>query len=112
MAIRVVCRTPQQLLDEIKAAIRSGVVETWLLDDDGDFTHAPAQWKYKAWLRPRISPNMLTFSILGPKTEKMSKAVYGVYHGRFIEMLLTHFDLKFSEATTTALVAPGDWVMP
>jgi len=29
----------------------------------------------------------------------MKKAVYGVYHGRFIEMLLTHFDEYLDLAT-------------
>jgi hypothetical protein len=34
--------------------------------------------------------------------------VYGVYHGRFVEMLLNHFDNRFSEATVTALPSKGD----
>jgi hypothetical protein len=32
----------------------------------------------------------------------MTKTIYGVYHGRFIEMLLTHFDNEFSAASATA----------
>ncbi|ERJ35113.1 hypothetical protein L810_2257 [Burkholderia sp. AU4i] len=32
----------------------------------------------------------------------MTKVVYGVYHGRFLEMLLAHFDHSFSNATATA----------
>jgi hypothetical protein len=32
----------------------------------------------------------------------MTKVIYGVYHGRFIEMLLTHFDDSFTSATATA----------
>jgi predicted nucleic acid-binding protein len=35
---------------------------------------------------------------------------YAVYHGRFIEMLLTHFDLKFTQARASALPETGDIV--
>ena len=28
--------------------------------------------------------------------------MYGIYHGRFIEMLLNHFDKRFTEASATA----------
>jgi hypothetical protein len=108
MAVTVVCNNPGQLLNEIKAAIASGVIQTWLLDNEGDFTHSPPQWKFKAWLRPRVAPSILTFNILAPTTEKMSKEIYGIYHGRFIEMLLAHFDLKFVSATASALATTGD----
>lgn len=33
----------------------------------------------------------------------MIKEIYGIYHGRFIEMLLSHFDDSFSNASATAL---------
>lgn len=32
----------------------------------------------------------------------MTKPIYGVYHGRFIEMLLTHFDDSFASVAATA----------
>jgi len=108
MAVKVICNNPLQLLSEIKSAIANGNIQTWQLDKDGDFTHAPVQWQYKAWMRPRITPGLLTFNILGPSKSTLSKEVYGVYHGRFIEMLLTHFDVKFSEATASALATTGD----
>ena len=38
----------------------------------------------------------------------MSKLVYAVYHGRFIEALLTHFDMMFYEATALALADDDD----
>jgi len=110
MAVRVFCNNPQQLLVDIKDAIRAGRVKTWTLDNDGDFTHAPEQWANKAWFRPVVGDDRVVFNILGQTTQNMSKRIYGVYHGRFIEMLLTHFDQKFSRATATALAAAGDWV--
>jgi hypothetical protein len=112
MAVRVFCDNPQELLNEVKTAIRAGKVQTWLIDADGDFTHSPEQWKNQAWFRPVVQEGRLLFKIVGRKSGRMSREVYGVYHGRFIEMLLAHFDTKFSNAVATALAADGDWVGP
>jgi len=38
----------------------------------------------------------------------MTKLIYGIYHGRFIEMMLVHFDLDFSKAFATALTEEPD----
>ena len=102
MAIIVNTPNPAQLLAAIKKAIDDGKVDTWAYDADGDFTHWPEQWRYNAWLRPVIAPGSLIFGLLGKKDTDMTKVVYGVYHGRFIEMLLTHFDDDFSAASATA----------
>lgn len=110
MAVTVYCRDPQGLLAEIKAAIRNGTIDTWTVDTDGDFTHSPSQWRNQAWFRPSVEMEKLVFYIMGTKTKRMTKPVYGVYHGRFIEMLLTHFDLKFSQAVASALPIVGDRV--
>jgi hypothetical protein len=111
MAIRVFCDEPASLLRDIKAAIQEREIETWKLDSDGDFTHTPNQWVNLAWLRPKVLDDRIVFNILGNTNKLMSRATYGVYHGRFIEMLLTHFDAKFSRATATALPVSGD-VLP
>ena len=110
MAVRVFCAQPQKLLNEIKAAIRVGSIQTWTLDKDGDFTHSPQQWANKAWFRTTVGIDRLVFRILGQTTQRMSRRVYGVYHGRFIEMLLDHFDEKFSHVTATAMPDDGDLV--
>jgi hypothetical protein len=110
MAVNVSCGDPQRLLNQIKAAARKKSLETWVLDSDGDFTHSRQQWQSKAWFRPRVEVGNLAFYILGPKGVRMSREVYAVYHGRFIEMLLTHFDEKFYSATATALPMVGDAV--
>ena len=102
--------SPEALLKEIKATVKTPTVETWSIDSDGDFTHLPSQWKHKGWFRPRIDGNDLVFRFLGNKNEVTSKEVYGVYHGRFIEMLLNHFDDKFKTAEATALPAKGDLI--
>jgi hypothetical protein len=108
MAVRVFCQNPTQLLQKIKREASNGSLETWTLDADGDFTHSPDQWRNRAWLRPHLEEDRIVFNILAPVGSRMSRPVYAVYHGRFIEMLLGHFDLEFSRATATALPITGD----
>lgn len=102
MAIIVQTPAPAKLLADIKTAIKEGHVETWLVDPEGDFTHEPEQWRKKAWLNPTVVPGVLVFGLLGQKNVTMTKAIYGTYHGRFIEMLLTHFDDEFTSIMSTA----------
>ncbi len=108
MAIYFNTTNPQLLLGEIKKAIKDGRIVTWLVDENGDFTHNTEQWKYQAWLRPKISSQQLIFSILRPKNKSISSVIYAIYHGRFIESVLTHFDGLFSTAMASALPAEED----
>ena len=110
MAILVSTPTAPGLLRAIKQTIDEKQIDTWVYDPDGDFTHVPAQWNKKAWFRPAVESDLLVFRILTPRGTTMSKTVYGVYHGRFIEMLLTHFDRQFERALATALAGHGDVV--
>jgi hypothetical protein len=110
MAIRVTTPLPGGLLAAIKKAIDEKHVETWTYDSDGDFTHTPFQWNKKAWLRPSVQSGALVFNILGQKSVALSKEIYGVYHGRFSEMLLAHFDDKFSDASASARATTADLI--
>ncbi|HXM22529.1 MAG TPA: hypothetical protein VN948_14835 [Terriglobales bacterium] len=110
MAIRVATAQPSSLLTAIKKAIDERKVETWSYDSDGDFTHTPTQWTRKAWLRPTVQSGALVLNILNPRGTNLSREIYGVYHGRFIEMLLAHFDDRFADAHATAAVTVGDSV--
>ncbi len=108
MAVRVQSSDPRALLNDIRKAIRDGSVETWSMDSDGDLTHATEQWRNKAWFRPKLSDELLIFNILTPRGKRMSRTIYGIYHGRLIQMLLVHFDEKFTRASATALPVSGD----
>jgi len=110
MGIRVETSNPQALLAAVKEAIRKDKVRTWSCDGDGDFTHSADQWNLKAWLRPSLESGALLLRILPPKGQQITKEVYGIYHGRFIEMLLVHFDDQFSNAYATALPTSRDVV--
>ena len=102
MAIFVSTTQPRKLLEDIKKEINDKKIDTQLYDNDGDFYHAPNQWKFKAWLRPTIETNRLVFGIVGQENVNLSTIAYAVYHGRFIEMLLNHFDKHFTEVYASA----------
>jgi len=90
---------PNTLLRVIKQGIDDGKIDTWKYDEDGDFTHSVPQWKNQAWLRPTVQGGALELSLLGRTNTPTTDAVYGIYHGRFIEMVLTHFSSQITRAT-------------
>jgi hypothetical protein len=103
MAIQVHTDNPQGLLNSIYAAIDEGSIVTWTYDDDNDFIHdtPDGQWEGAAWLHPTVREGVLVLNVI-PPTDGLSKEAYAVYHGRFIEMLLVHFDEDFTDAFATA----------
>jgi hypothetical protein len=96
------------VLSAVKKAIDEGKVETWSYDSDGDFTHTADQWERRAWFRPLMHEGRIVFNILPPRVRTITRVVYGIYHGRFIEMLLNHFDERFTEVSATALPTAAD----
>jgi hypothetical protein len=108
MAIYVNTDDSQGLLDSIYAAIDEGSIQTWAYDEDKDILHdtSDGQWEGEAWLHPTVGKSALVLNVI-PPTKGVSMEAYAVYHGRFIEMLLAHFDEGFSEAFATAR-ATGD----
>jgi hypothetical protein len=113
MALTVSTSSPQALLDAIKDAIDDKKVLTWGYKDVNGvryYTHTAHQWKKRAWFKPSIKPGALVFNIVPPQGKRVTTEVYAIYHGRFAEMLLAHFDQMFSEATVSALAKDGDMV--
>jgi hypothetical protein len=110
VAIYFETSAPKKLLATFKQAIADGHVITWSCDKDGDFTHTRTQWQNRAWLRPAIQTGALALFILEPKSAKISREVYAIYHGRFIESMLAHCDTLFTNARATALPDGGDIV--
>lgn len=100
---------PQQLLIALKDAIRNGHITTWA-DVNGDFTHTPTQWAKQAWLEPSVSGDELRFAIIKSQGFNVTTEVYAVYHGRFVEMMLAHFDKRFTSAYASAMPTSADLV--
>jgi hypothetical protein len=110
MAVTVNAPKPNALLSAIKQAIDERKIQTWTYDSDGDFTHSAQQWNREAWFRPSVAQGALIFNIIPPQGKSVSTEIYGIYHGRFIEMLLVHFDEQLSNADATAMPTLADVV--
>lgn len=83
---------PNRLLRLIKEAIDMGDIDTWDYDREGDFTHVPYQWKNKAWFEPqKYQGEKIIFKIIESVRFPLDQDLYGLYHGRFAEMLISHF---------------------
>ncbi len=81
------------LLKEINVLIGLNRIQTWEYDSMGDYTMNPPQWRKQAWMRfQKEAGNKIKFGIVQRRDVNLSKEVYAVYHGRFTEMLLAHFD--------------------
>lgn len=102
MAIYFETNDPDGLLSELKKAVKENKIVTWSYDNEGDFTHSTEQWIHQAWIRPRVEVGRLALYILKRKDRVITTEVYGIYHGRFIEMMLSHFDHLFVNAHATA----------
>ena len=84
--------TPNRLLRMIKEAIDMGDIDTWVYDREGDFTHVPHQWRNKAWFEPhKYQGEKIVFKIIESAIVPLDQELYGLYNGRFAEMLITHF---------------------
>lgn len=113
MSVKVFTKTPRKLLRLIKDAIDEKNIDTWAYDSEGDFYHTPVQWQIKGWMHPgKIVPNeCITFGLIGPATKPMTKMEYAVLHGRFVEMLLAHFDTFITHIETSALPTGQDSIL-
>ena len=107
MSVRAFTNDAAGLLARIKKMIDQGHISTWSYDSDGDFTHTPIQWKSKAWLRPDPQADKLRLTIIAPKSG-ISREVFAVYHGRFIEMLIAHVSGRFTTISASPNPVPGD----
>lgn len=108
MALYFLTSTPNKLLSTFKKAIDDKKVLTWSYDKDGDFTHTTEQWKQKAWLRPEVQSDRLAFYIIKPQNSKISSVIYAIYHGRFLESMLSHCDSLFSVGRATSMPEERD----
>ena len=101
MSVRAYTEDAAGLLTRVKALIDGGHITTWSYDTDGDFTHTPAQWKNKAYLRPEEKSDCLRFRFVNIQTP-LTREVFAVYQGRFIEMLVAHVPKRFTQAIATS----------
>lgn len=104
---------PKQLLQQFNARIDQtepkGRINTWERSKDGKYyTHKSSDWANKAWFKPVVEENQLTFNIIKPQNQNITTTVYGYYHGHLTETFLNHFDNDFTTAQATALPTVDD----
>lgn len=106
MAIIIKTKNPNQLLQSLNDAIENREILTWMVDDDGDYTITRDQWQYHAWMKPYIKQEdgILCFGIVQSRKFEMTKDLYGIYHGRFVATLLSHFDTLMDDIQVTPLL--------
>ncbi|MDC1175102.1 hypothetical protein OAT67_06890 [Bacteriovoracaceae bacterium] len=108
MAVYIKTSSPEKTLKKVKDLIQKNEIVTWEFDEDGDFFHSPKQWKGKAWMRPKVEAGQIGFYIVPTSSSAISSTVYAIYHGRLIEMFLTHLDSEFDNAIATSYPVEGD----
>lgn len=98
----------KSLLTKIMAAIDDQQIVVWEYDEDGDFTAMQPQWNREAWMHPYIiNDRCIRFGIMQRRDVPITSDVYAVYHGRFSEMLLMHFDKYISNIEISSLLVEG-----
>lgn len=110
MAIFVKTNTPGMLVENIKKKIDEHKIDTWSVDSDNDFTHDVDQWRNRAWIRYAIEVGRVVFYVICRNDANMSIVEYAVYHGRFVEMLLAHFDKECDAIEVSPLATNYDRV--
>ncbi len=110
MAIFVKTEHPSDLVNRIREGINNHSIETWICDGDGDFTYVTDQWRFHAWITPVIEPERVVFSIICRNDRNLSITDYAIYHGRFVEMLLIHFDRVCQDIKVSPLASKYDIV--
>ncbi len=102
MSILFTTNKPKTLLERLRSCIDQNHIETWAYDGNGDFTHTPDQFRYKAWMRPYVLSEGLMFGVVGRNDQRLTRGLYGIYHGRFAECVTNHGDDLFTVAVQTA----------
>jgi hypothetical protein len=108
MSIRVKTDAPSDLIEAIDEAISDGLVESWTVDDDGDYSLTNPDWSSYGWMTPSTrSGDEIVFNVLGVQNRDMTIGEYALLHSEFLYILLNNFDSKFFSATISA-GADGD----
>lgn len=108
MAVTASTNNPTGLLEQLRSAIRDNHVKTWQWVQEVYLTHSPSQWANLAFFRPQVQHGALVFYIWPPQGSTISPEVYAIYHGRLIEMLLSHLNSGFTQLFASASPITGD----
>lgn len=91
----------RQFLANLIKYIKEGIVLTWKHDDEMNLTVASSLWSGKAWFGLFYNDEEIGFGIIASRHHKLTKELYGVYHGRLVATLLANFDEEIKEMEVT-----------
>lgn len=105
MALKIFSHHPAALLSKIKKAIDDDKVATWSYNANNEFDHATRNWTGLCKFKVTICDGYLLCTANPPAGQKhfANRDVFGVYQGRFSEMLMNHFLGDF------VFIASGSW---
>lgn len=91
---------PSVLISLINKKISDKELKTWEIvkssKDDVLYSHIPEQWKEKAMPKPVIYNGKVEFIMRWWNDDEPDEATKGYILGRFVELLMVHFNDKFS----------------
>lgn len=101
MQIKAITDKPQQLITAIEKAIKDGDLKTWkkIATPKGEilYSHTPAQWDEKAMFKVSVEDEYVSFDIVWwEKAGEPDDATKGYITGRFTEVLIVHFRIRFN----------------
>ena len=113
MAVIIKTTDAATLLAEIRSAVIKEKIPTWSWDSNEQFWHdtKSQEWKDTASFRGSLKSGEngeLRFGIIPFQNKKISRPLYAALHGRFIEMLLSHFSGKLDYVFATSKVTDPD----
>lgn len=105
--IKITTDNPFVFIASFDFAMRTNVIRGWTVDGVGDYTMTSDIRGNRAWFRHHIHGNEIQFGIIGSRSAPMDRTLYSVYHSRFIEVLLTHFDNDIQSLEVSPLLVRG-----
>lgn len=102
MCVKIKMKHPEQLFPAIENGIKIKKIKSWEIDEDGHITHTPNKFYKKAWFSASVDQNNneVVFKYIRQKNAKEDKALYGMYHGRLLKMIMSNFYKKFEVLST------------
>jgi hypothetical protein len=98
MAILTTTKNPKGLVAALKAAIKIRAAHTWVHRATAKykdlFTHNGEGNRFleAAFFCPSVVAGGVIFNLYSPGSKPVEYGVWGVYHGRFVELLVNHGD--------------------
>ena len=106
MALIITTNNPCDIIRRFRELVNNNQIQTWQVDSDGDYTISREQWRFQAWMRPMVDGNnKLIFRFISSTKHPITRALYGVFHGRLAATLLAHFDTDMERLEITPLLA-------